>query len=96
MLNVKFKKHEPSGNTACSSASGAGKTKVFHALNVASYDPEYFDNFGVFTENSVSCVKQTGAKVILIPPFLDSLMHAAHNLDIFAPISILTFSTPRL
>ena len=69
MLNVKFKKHEPSGNTACSSALGAGKTKVFHALNVDSYDPEYFDNFGVFTENSVSCVKQTGAKVILIPPF---------------------------
>ena len=40
-----------------------------HREQVASYDPEYFDNFGVFAENILSCVKQTGAKVIFIPPF---------------------------
>ena len=36
-----------------------------HREQVASYDPEYFDNFGVFAENILSCVKQTGAKVHL-------------------------------
>ena len=68
MLTPKFKKHEPSWKPAGFSASGAGKTKVFHALNVALYDPEYFDNFRVFAEIILSCVKQTGAKVIFIPP----------------------------
>ena len=69
MLTPKFKKHEPSGKPAGFYTSGAGSTKVFHALNVASYDPEYLDKFGVFAENIVGCVKQTGAKVIFIPPF---------------------------
>ena len=69
MSTPKFKRHEPSGKPAGFCTSGAGQTKVFHALNVASYDPEYLNKFGVFAENIVGCVEQTGAKVIFILPF---------------------------
>ena len=41
MLTPKFKKHVPSGLPAGFSTFGAGRSKVFHAHNVASYDPEY-------------------------------------------------------
>ena len=69
MSTPKFKRHEPSGKPAGFIAIGTGKTKVFHALNVASYDPEYLDKFRVIAENMVGCVMRTGAKVIFIPPF---------------------------
>ena len=69
MSTPKFKKHEPSGKPAGFSTIGTGKTKVFHALNVASYDPEYLDKFGEFAEKIVGIVSRTGAKVIFITPF---------------------------
>ena len=69
MSTPKFKKHEPSGKPAGFTTIGAGKTKVFHALNVASYDPEYLDKFGEFAEKIVGIVSLTGAKVIFITPF---------------------------
>ena len=69
MSTPKFKKHAPSGLPASFSTFGAGRSKVFHALNVASYDPEYLDNFGVFIERIMGFVNQTGARTIFIPPF---------------------------
>ena len=69
MSTPKFKKHAPSGLPAGFSTVGAGRSKIFHALNVASYDPEYLDNFGVFIEKIMGCVNQTGARTVFIPPF---------------------------
>ena len=69
MLTPKFKKHLPSGVPAGFSTFGAGRSKIFHALNVASYDPEYLDNFGVFIEKIMGFVNQTGARTVFIPPF---------------------------
>ena len=72
MSTPKFKKHEPSGEPAGFSTVGTGKSKVFHSLNVAFCDPEYLDKFGVFIDNLIGCVNQTGARVVFIPPFLRS------------------------
>ena len=69
MTTPKYKKQAPSGEPTGFTTSGAGKTKVFHAVNVASYDPEYFDNFGIFFERFIMRIKQTGAMSVLIPPF---------------------------
>ena len=69
MATPKFKKHSPSGLPAGFSTFGAGRQRVFHAHNVASYDPEYFDNFGVFIDKIMGFVNQTGAKTVFIPPF---------------------------
>ena len=69
MSTPKFKKHAPSGFPAGFSTFGTGRSKIFHALNVASYDPEYLDNFGVFIERIMGCVNQTGARTVFIPPF---------------------------
>jgi len=69
MSTPKFKKHAPSSLPAGFSTFGAGRSKIFHALNVASYDPEYLDNFGVFIEKIMGCVNQTGARTVFIPPF---------------------------
>ena len=69
MSTPKFKKHSPSGLPAGFSAFGVGRSKVYHAHNVASYDPEYLDNFGVFIDKIMGFVNQTGARTIFIPPF---------------------------
>ena len=69
MSSPKFKKHAPSGLHASFSTFGAGRTKVYHALNVVSYDPEYLDNFGVFIDKIMGYVNQTWARTIFIPPF---------------------------
>ena len=69
MLTPQFKKHVPSGLPAGFSTFGAGRSKVFHAHNVASYDPEYLDNFGVFIDKIMGFVNQTGARTIFLPPF---------------------------
>ena len=69
MSTPKFKKHVPSGLPAGFSTFGAGKTKVYHALNVASYDPEYLDNFGVFVERIMGCINQTRARTVFIASF---------------------------
>ena len=50
MSTPKFKKHKLLEQPAGFSTFGAEKIKFFHALNVASYDPEYLNKFGVFTE----------------------------------------------
>ncbi len=60
----KFKKHVSSGLPAGFSTFRAGKTKVYHALHVASYDPEYLDNFGVFVERIMGCINQTRARTV--------------------------------
>ena len=41
------KRHKPPGAPAGHLQTGFGKTKVFHALNTALYDPEYFNLFGI-------------------------------------------------
>ena len=64
MSTPKFKKHVPSGLPAGFSTFGAGKTKVYHALNIASYDPKYLDNFGVFVERIMGCINQTRARTV--------------------------------
>ena len=69
MSTPKFKKHVPSGLPAGFSTHGAGRTKIYHALNVASYDPEYLDNFGVFVERIMENINQTGARTVFIPPY---------------------------
>ena len=69
MLTPDYEASKPSGTPAESKVVGAGQTKVCHALKVASYYPEYFDNFGVFAEKLVNGVEQTGARVIFITPF---------------------------
>jgi hypothetical protein len=43
--------------------------KVYHAHNVASYAPEYLDNFGVFIDRIMGYVNQTGARTIFLLPF---------------------------
>ena len=68
MLIPKYKLHQPSGEPAGFAQVGARKTKVFHALNVAPYDPEYFNNFGSFADKIVRAIKKHGTKLVFITP----------------------------
>ena len=78
MSTPKFKKHAPSGLPAGFSTFGAGRSKIYHALNVDSYDPEYLDNFGVFIERIMGFVNQTGARTVFIPPFPTCCTQSGH------------------
>ena len=69
MLTPRYKRHEPSGAPAGHAQTGFGKSKVFHALSTAPYDPEYFDFFGIHVDKMMSVIKPTGAKVIYLTPF---------------------------
>ena len=69
MLTPRYKRHEPSGAPAGHMQTGFGKSKVFHALSTAPYDPEYFDFFGIHVDKMMNVIKPTGAKVIYLTPF---------------------------
>ena len=68
MLTPKYKRHQPSGVPAEHVQTGSGKSKVYHAINVAPYDAEYFNVFGIFFKNIMETLSKSEAKVIFVTP----------------------------
>ena len=83
MLTPKYKRHQPSGEPAGFEQVGAGKTKIFHAINVAPYDPEYFDNFSSFINKIMVSLNKFGVKVVFVTPFPRYMRSCCNNASHF-------------
>ena len=69
MLTPKYIRHQPSGFPAEHVQTSSGKSKVYHVINAAPYDVEYFNIFGFFFKNIMETISKSEAKVVSVTPF---------------------------